>query len=110
ALPPAEPMIMIRSRNALLAVLLLACGCGKVSVSTVTPTDPRAVKENEKEAPAEKSAHGENWTHWRGPEQTGVSRDHGLPDDWDPAKGTNVVWKADIGGRSTPIIQNGRVY
>jgi outer membrane protein assembly factor BamB len=54
-------------------------------------------------------ARGADWTHWRGPEQTGVSREVGLPDDWNPT-GKNLIWKADIGGRSTPIVQKGRVY
>jgi outer membrane protein assembly factor BamB len=53
---------------------------------------------------------GGDWSHWRGPEQTGVSREVGLPDKWNPATGENVIWKAPIGGRSTPIIQKGRVY
>ena len=44
----------------------------------------------------------DNWSHWRGPEQTGVSRDVGLPDTWDPATGKNLIWKAPVGGRSTP--------
>ena len=55
-------------------------------------------------------ARAEDWTHWRGPEQTGVSRDRGLPDTFNPATGKNVIWKAPVGGRSTPIIQKGRVY
>src|SRR6516162_9948337 len=55
----------------------------------------------------------ENWAHWRGPEQTGVSRDTNLPDRWstDPsAPDNNLIWKSPYGGRSTPLVQNGRVY
>ena len=26
-----------------------------------------------------------DWTHWRGPDQTGFSRETDLPDEWDPA-------------------------
>ncbi len=54
-----------------------------------------------------------DWTHWRGPEQTGVSREHDLPDQWFPnpkAENNNLIWKQPYGGRSTPIIMNGRVY
>jgi outer membrane protein assembly factor BamB len=51
-----------------------------------------------------------DWSNWRGPEQTGVSREAGLPDKWDAASGENVVWRAEIGGRTTPIVQRGRVY
>ena len=49
------------------------------------------------------------WPSWRGPEQTGVSRETGLVDSWSP-EGENLLWKAPVGGRSTPIVLNGRVY
>ena len=54
----------------------------------------------------------DNWSHWRGPEQTGVSWDTDLPDRWSPdpaAPDNNLIWKSPYGGRTTPIIQNGRV-
>ena len=51
-----------------------------------------------------------DWAHWRGPEHTGVSRETGLPDTWSADPKENLVWKAPHGGRSTPIVQNGRVY
>lgn len=53
------------------------------------------------------------WTHWRGPFQTGVSPDGNLPAKLrlDPkAPDTNLIWKAPYGCRSTPIVMNGRVY
>ena len=61
-----------------------------------------------------------DWTYWRGPESNGISRETGLIDDWD-AKGTgadgkvidasNVAWRRDdLGGRSTPIVMDGRLY
>ena len=56
---------------------------------------------------------GADWTHWRGPEQNGVSREHDLPDRWSPnpkAENNNLLWKKPYGGRSTPIIMNGRVF
>ena len=56
------------------------------------------------------SANAEDWAHWRGPEQNGISRETGLIDKWSLESGENVVWKSDIGGRSTPIIMNDRVY
>ena len=49
------------------------------------------------------------WTQWRGPSQDGVSKEVGLPNRWS-IDGTNVLWQATTGGRSTPIILNGRVY
>lgn len=51
-----------------------------------------------------------NWAHWRGPEQSGISRETNLVDDWSLETGKNVAWKVDVGGRATPIILNGRVY
>lgn len=54
-----------------------------------------------------------DWTQWRGPESTGVSRETNLPDKMglDPTKpDSNLVWKQPYGGRSAPIIMNGRVF
>lgn len=47
------------------------------------------------------------WLAWRGPEQTGFSRETGLPDKVDPQK---PLWRADFPGQSTPVIANGRLY
>jgi outer membrane protein assembly factor BamB len=58
-------------------------------------------------------AWAQDWHHWRGPEQDGVSRETDLPDRWSPdpkEEGNNLIWKQSYGGRTTPIIQNGRVY
>jgi outer membrane protein assembly factor BamB len=59
------------------------------------------------------SAQAEDWVYWRGPNFNGSSRETGLVDDWDPrgGEGSNVAWvRDDIGGRSTPIVMNGRLY
>src|SRR4051794_5372346 len=50
------------------------------------------------------------WYQWRGPEQTGVSREKNLPEKWDPNTGENLVWTADVGGMSSPVIWNGKLY
>src|SRR5262249_34377783 len=50
-----------------------------------------------------------DWTHWRGPKQSGYSPEKNLPASFSP-DGQNLVWKAPFGGRTTPIILNGRVY
>ena len=55
-------------------------------------------------------AEAQNWASWRGPEENGISRETNLVDQWSLEDGTNVLWKSDIGGRSTPIILNGQVY
>jgi len=54
-----------------------------------------------------------DWSSWRGPEGNGVSREKNLPSRWspDPTKpDNNLVWKVPFGGRTTPIVQQGRVY
>lgn len=49
----------------------------------------------------------QGWLSWRGPEQTGVSRETGLPDKVDPQ---NPLWRVDFPGQSTPVIANGKLY
>lgn len=48
------------------------------------------------------------WPGWRGPGQDGVSPETGLVSKWSPA-GENLVWRADLVGRSTPVVFDGRV-
>lgn len=48
------------------------------------------------------------WTHWRGPDQTGVSAETGLIDSWS-LEGENLIWRQDFVGRSTPVVVDGRV-
>src|ERR1051325_3127676 len=50
-----------------------------------------------------------DWYRWRGPEQTGVSRQKNLPEKWSP-DGENLIWTAKAGGMSSPIVMNGKVY
>ncbi|MEZ6115743.1 MAG: PQQ-binding-like beta-propeller repeat protein [Pirellulaceae bacterium] len=53
-----------------------------------------------------------DWLDWRGPYFNGYSPVTGLPDEFDPdgGEGSNVAWKAPFGGRSTPVIMNGKLY
>lgn len=51
-----------------------------------------------------------DWIHWRGPEENGVSRELHLPDSFDPATKTNVAWQQPFGGRSAPLVLDGRIY
>ena len=50
-----------------------------------------------------------DWPAWRGPEQTGQTREKAVVTSWSEG-GENLLWKLDIGGRSTPIVMDGRVY
>jgi outer membrane protein assembly factor BamB len=59
------------------------------------------------------AARAADWSHWRGPHQNGVADDKGLPEKWSPnakAPDNNLVWRVPFGGRTTPVVQNGRVY
>src|SRR3954453_8135702 len=58
------------------------------------------------------AAPASDWSFWRGPEQTGVSRERDLPDTFSIAQDAerNVVWHAPYGGIGAPIVQKGRVY
>src|SRR5687768_14634780 len=50
-----------------------------------------------------------DWTDYRGPKRDGTSPEKGLPERWDP-KGQGLLWRAPYGGRSTPVVHQGRVY
>jgi outer membrane protein assembly factor BamB len=47
------------------------------------------------------------WLNWRGPEQSGVSRETGLPGK---LAADQTLWTAEFPGASTPVIANGRLY
>lgn len=50
-----------------------------------------------------------DWTQWRGPSQIGATPEQAPVTKWS-IDGENVVWKSDVGGRSIPIVMNGRVF
>lgn len=50
-----------------------------------------------------------DWLEWRGPHQSGVSDEKGLPDTWEIG-GKNHLWSVDLAGRGTPVIRGERVY
>ncbi|MCU1265844.1 MAG: Pyrrolo-quinoline quinone [Acidobacteria bacterium] len=52
---------------------------------------------------------GSDWAEWRGPARDGVSAEKNLPTHWSPS-GENLAWKAPFGGRSAPIVMDGRLY
>ena len=49
----------------------------------------------------------QGWLSWRGPEQTGVSLEHGLPDKVSPQ---DALWVADFPGQSAPVVAGGKLY
>jgi outer membrane protein assembly factor BamB len=81
----------LRRLPALLLVLAIAIGCA-----------PRASQAGE-------------WPSWRGPEQSGFSRETGLPGTWSRGDGKNggtknLLWTQSIGARSAPVVWDDRVY
>lgn len=51
-----------------------------------------------------------DWSHWRGPELNGISRERNLPEKWSP-QGENLLWtKPEYASRCTPIVMNGKIY
>jgi outer membrane protein assembly factor BamB len=68
-----------------------------------------AAKKPEKATKTEGKAEGDlqGWFDWRGPLQTGVSMEKGLPDKIDVK---NPLWTADFPGQSAPVIANGKLY
>lgn len=54
------------------------------------------------------SAPAGDWPTWRGPFRTGSSDETGLVTRWSRA-GENLVWKADLTARATPVVFDGRV-
>lgn len=54
-----------------------------------------------------------DWPNWRGPSQNSTSPATNMPTEWDPrgGEGSNLIWKSEeLGGRSTPIVMNERLY
>ena len=69
---------------------------------------PLSAAPKEKPAKAASEKEGVNgWLDWRGPLQTGVSLETGLPEKVD-AKA--ALWTADFPGQSAPVIANGKLY
>ncbi|MDB6148692.1 MAG: Pyrrolo-quinoline quinone repeat-containing protein [Chthoniobacter sp.] len=79
---------------------LLSCGLSMVALPLqAAPRDAKA-------APP-KTAGVKGWLDWRGPYQTGVSLEKGLPEKVD-AKA--ALWSVDFPGQSAPVIANGKLY
>src|SRR6266566_2340158 len=73
---------------------------------------PVAVKNLDQLPASERiAASSGGWTSWRGPEQNGMSRETGLPEEWDPFHGNNVAWvNKEVAGMSSPVVVNGKLY
>lgn len=59
------------------------------------------------------AADRQDWPDWRGPLHNNSSPAKNLIESWDPAGGpnSNLIWvNEELGGRSTPIVMDGRLY
>lgn len=55
------------------------------------------------------AAVGNDWPSWRGPEQTGMSREKAVVTTWSPS-GENLLWKVPLDSRTTPVLLRGRLF
>ncbi|HWA99909.1 MAG TPA: PQQ-binding-like beta-propeller repeat protein [Pirellulales bacterium] len=56
------------------------------------------------------SGGADDWPHWRGPHDDGISREANWSSDW-PTTGPTVAWRANVGtGFSSIAVANGRAY
>src|SRR4051812_10814744 len=55
------------------------------------------------------TAGADDWPEWRGPNRDGISKEKGLPEKWS-VEGQGLAWKADYGGRSSPVILGDHLY
>jgi outer membrane protein assembly factor BamB len=67
----------------------------------------KAAKADDSKSAAAAAGGVQGWLDWRGPFQTGVSLEKGLPEKID-AKA--ALWTADFPGQSAPVIANGKLY
>ncbi|MGB8169653.1 MAG: PQQ-binding-like beta-propeller repeat protein [Chthoniobacteraceae bacterium] len=67
----------------------------------------KPAKPDESKPAAASTAGAQGWLDWRGPLQTGVSLEKGLPDKIDSKA---ALWTADFPGQSAPVIANGKLY
>jgi outer membrane protein assembly factor BamB len=69
---------------------------------------PSILSSSRAQSPA-RAKSGSDWADWRGPTRDGISLEKNLPEKWS-RQGENLLWKAPYGGRSAPIVMNGRVF
>jgi len=86
--PPGLTLLIIMNRQRLSSLATLTTTLLSASIAPAAPV------------------HG--WLSWRGPEQTGVSRETGLPSTIASEK--DALWTADFPGGSTAVIANGRLH
>jgi len=84
-----------KRQNSLRTAALAAARCGVIINLVVLAGFPAA------------GAPVSGWLSWRGPEQTGVSRETGLPSK---VSESETLWVADFPGQSAPVLAGGKLY
>ena len=53
-----------------------------------------------------------SWPSFRGPRASGIAEGMNLPDTWDGAKGTNILWRAAVPGlaHSSPVVWGRQLF
>src|SRR5687767_8172134 len=90
--------------------LLVSSALSLVALFSVTPLHAAKKKESAnpgKAASAAANGPVQGWLDWRGPFQTGVSLEKGLPEKIDEK---SALWSADFPGQSAAVIANGKLY
>jgi outer membrane protein assembly factor BamB len=86
----------------------LSLSCTLALLSLPALGAKKETKPEKAPSPAKAEAKGvSGWLDWRGPLQTGVSLEKGLPVKVD---GKAPLWTADFPGQSIPVIANGKLY
>ena len=99
--PPVLIRPLIMNRPLLSLVVAFVTGAAGLAAEKKKPAKPAKPDA----APAAGGVVG--WLDWRGPFQTGVSLEKGLPDKIDAKQ---ALWTADFPGHSAPVIANGKLY
>ncbi|HEX8310922.1 MAG TPA: PQQ-binding-like beta-propeller repeat protein [Chthoniobacteraceae bacterium] len=90
--------------------LLVSSALSLIALMSVAPLHAAKKKDPanpSKAASAAASGPVQGWLDWRGPFQTGVSLEKGLPEKIDEK---TALWTADFPGQSAPVIANGKLY
>jgi outer membrane protein assembly factor BamB len=88
-----------------------ATGASSANATAANVSDNSAAQSTA-EAPASDEEIHKMWPRFRGPDGSGVSAYANLPETWDGAAGTNVLWKVEVPlpGNNSPVIWGNRVF
>ena len=117
-IPPATTAAGSSSSAAAPAPKATSAAIPAESASTASPgsAEPAATDVATPAATAEEPASDEEthkmWPRFRGPDGLGISAYTNVPETWDGAAGTNIVWKTEVPlpGNNSPVVWGKRVF